>query len=53
MYNFLTKTYIPVGESKLKRRCNYRLIYSEKLDRYKYWLNVNGKIPENIEVIKK
>jgi hypothetical protein len=30
----------------------YELMYSEKFERYKYWLKVNGKMPEHIEFTK-
>ncbi|PPK77417.1 uncharacterized protein DUF4062 [Methylobacter tundripaludum] len=60
MYGLLTKNYIPPipgnGNGVLGnivRGNSYRLIYSEKLERYKYWLNVNGKMPEHIEINEK
>jgi len=60
-YGFLTTNYIPpVPENgnngfamTMRRGDEYRLIYSEKLERYKYWLNVNGKMPEHIELNEK
>ncbi|TRW91368.1 DUF4062 domain-containing protein [Candidatus Methylobacter oryzae] len=60
MYGFLTKNYIPPVSNNnelrsiIRRRGDeYRLIYSEKLERYKYWLNVNGKMPKYIEINEK
>lgn len=61
MYGFLTKNYIPpVPENgnngfavMMRRGDEYRLIYSEKLERYKYWLNVNNKMPKCIEINEK
>ncbi|WP_020482536.1 DUF4062 domain-containing protein [Methylomonas sp. MK1] len=58
MYGFLAKIYIPPvsgGENSILgmvRGDTFRLIYSEKLERYKYWLNVNGKMPEHVDVIE-
>lgn len=62
MYGFLTKTknYIPAvpnnansGLSIMQHGYDrYQLIYSPKLERYKYWLKVNGKMPEHIEFTK-
>lgn len=60
-YGFLTTNYIPPvpangnnGFAMMMRRGDeYRLIYSEKLERYKYWLNVNGKMPKYIEINEK
>ncbi|MGZ8136693.1 MAG: DUF4062 domain-containing protein [Methylococcaceae bacterium] len=31
----------------------YQIIFSEKLERFKYWLDVNGKMPEHIEIHEK
>lgn len=62
MYGFLTKNYIPpvpdnsnngFASMIMRRGDEYRLIYSEKLERYKYWLNVNGKMPKYIEINEK
>ena len=49
MYGFLTKK--AYGNNEVMYG-EYRLIYSEKLERYKYWLQVNGKMPEHIEFSK-
>lgn len=57
-YGLLTKNYIPPvqmnGDGFLGMGIGdvYRLIFSEKLERYKYWLDVKGKMPERIEIIK-
>jgi hypothetical protein len=61
MYGLLTKNHIPPFSTNEKDLFgsiiiggdNYRLIYSEKFERYKYWLNVNGKMPEHIEINEK
>ncbi len=54
MYGFLTKTYIPsISRDGVTRDGSFELIFSEKLERYKYWLNVNGKMPERIQIVKK
>ncbi|GAB6139974.1 hypothetical protein JCM14076_07030 [Methylosoma difficile] len=67
-YGLLVKSYVPaiaephnpaqLGESlpfsiPIIRGDEYRLVYSEKLERYKYWLDVNGKMPERIQIVKK
>jgi len=49
MYGFLSKAYVP----SIPRNENFELIFSEKLERYKYWLTVNDKMPERIQIIKK
>ncbi|MDD5277369.1 MAG: DUF4062 domain-containing protein [Methylovulum sp.] len=61
-YGLLTKNYIPPVPMNgndpfrsvlgMNRGDVYRLIFSEKLERYKYWLSVNDKIPERIQIIK-
>jgi hypothetical protein len=60
MFGFLTINYVPPVPTNnggfghaLIRGNNYQLIFSEKLERYKYWLNVNGKMPEHIEINEK
>ncbi|TAN47597.1 MAG: hypothetical protein EPN21_16965 [Methylococcaceae bacterium] len=58
MYGLITKNHLPPAgrdEGILARMVGSRaqLLYSEKLGRYKYWLSVNGKAPEHIEVHKK
>jgi len=54
MYGFLGKSYVPpTAGSRLMMNGRFQLIYSEKLERYKYWLNVNGKMPEHIEINEK
>jgi len=59
MYGFIIKNYIPPvprnGNDSFsiimtRRGDEYLLSYSDKLERYKYWLNVNGKMPEHIEI---
>ncbi|MGZ8226761.1 MAG: hypothetical protein ACXWT3_09000 [Methylococcaceae bacterium] len=53
-YGFLKKNYIPPapmnGNNAFGRIFmgdgHYQLIYSEKLERYKYWLDVSGKMRE-------
>ncbi len=59
MYGFFKKNYIPAvsingdrGLGNFLRPAKYELIYSEKFERYKYWLKVNGKMPEHIEFTK-
>ncbi|TAN68483.1 MAG: DUF4062 domain-containing protein [Methylobacter sp.] len=60
MYGFLTQNYIPpvAGNGNgifgsTIRGDSFKLIYSEKLERYKYWLNFNGKMPEHFEINEK
>lgn len=55
MYGLLKIIYRPPAsetglQSFLSRQGSYQLNYSEKLDRYKYWLNINGIMPEDIEI---
>jgi hypothetical protein len=61
-YGLLTKNYIPpvsmngnngFGSVLGMRGDEYRLVFSQKLERFKYWLDVNGKMPERIQIIKK
>ena len=60
-YAFITKNYTPpvsqntngvLGIGFSSTFGKYRLCFSEKLERYKYWLEVTGKMPEQIEIIK-
>jgi hypothetical protein len=60
MFGFLTINYVPPVPTNnggfghaLIRGDSYQLIFSEKLERYKYWLNVTGKMPEHIEINEK
>jgi hypothetical protein len=57
IYGFLTKNYAPPvtnGNGMLgfpiSLGSHYDLVFSEKLGRYKYWLDVNGKMPKHIEI---
>lgn len=61
-YGLLTKNYIPPVSMNGNNRFNtvlgmrgdeYRLVFSQKLERFKYWLDVNGKMPERIQILKK
>ena len=53
-YGFLKKQYItPLSPQKMSfpshEKITSELVYSEKLERYKYWLRVNDKMPKCIE----
>ncbi len=57
-YGFLKKQYItPLSPQKMSfpshKKITSELVYSEKLERYKYWLRVNDKMPKCIELYVK
>lgn len=59
-YAFIMKNYVPpipktgdkITDFRNNKSDTYLLCYSEKLERYKYWLDVTGRMPEQIEIIK-
>ena len=66
MYGFLTKNHIPAPPPPepfnrnpamllnwYELRGTNKLVYSEKLERYKYWLKVTNKMPECIQLYVK
>lgn len=58
MFGFLDKSYVPpssengVLSSVLRRGDRFKLIFSEKMERYKYWLSVTGKMPAHIAIAR-
>lgn len=57
-YGFLKKQYITPSSSHgmslpSHKKITSELVYSEKLERYKYWLRVNNKMPKSIELYGK
>jgi Domain of unknown function (DUF4062) len=54
-YGLIEKNFIPsraTGTFALLDHGKHILVFSEKLERYKYWLKVNGKLPDQIEINK-
>ncbi|ASF44725.1 DUF4062 domain-containing protein [Methylovulum psychrotolerans] len=56
MYGLLIKSYSPpyvttMASTNMVRGDNYHLIFSEKFERYRYWLVVNGNISKHIDII--
>jgi len=48
-YGLLTKNYVAPTSNN---RNGYQLIFSDKLERYKYWLEISGKMPDQLEICK-
>lgn len=58
VYGLLAKIYVPPssqgGLSRvIQMNGMYKMVFSEKMERYRYWLDVNGKIPMHIEINEK